>query len=303
MKKDERISTAIHSEWHHHPRRSHSQQQQLTHTDTRNETEEQCTGNTQRLPPPAAAGVTASALFVTRQHTPSNTHTQKTTGGTQKTQMPLAKPTRCHESFYCCLLQPSRFSFRAQPGNPHRPIRSVGEQSARAAAGRQSIHTRPGHSQYHSTNCTPATHQKTNLALPSSLFAGRAAAKFLCVHSFSEFRPLHSVSEKAYMFLCVCMCFCFRSSAPIVSKRLCGTKKKETAGRETEGIHTKYSYHHTHTHTHAAAEWVHSTTKSKRKTKQKAEAWDYQRTHTLITPVKQNTHTEGEREGSPTQCK
>ncbi|ESS55577.1 hypothetical protein TCDM_12942 [Trypanosoma cruzi Dm28c] len=56
------------------------------------------------------------------------------------------------------------------------------------------------------------------------------------------------------------------------------------------------------THTHAAAEWVHSTTKSKRKTKQEAEAWDDQRTHTLIAPVKQNTHTEGEREGSPTQC-
>ncbi|EKG06659.1 hypothetical protein TCSYLVIO_002230, partial [Trypanosoma cruzi] len=40
----------------------------------------------------------------------------------------------------------------------------------------------------------------------------------------------------------------------------------------------------------------------KGKTKQKAEAWDDQRTHTLITPVKQNTHTQGEREGSPTQC-
>ncbi|ESS55432.1 hypothetical protein TCDM_13100 [Trypanosoma cruzi Dm28c] len=36
--------------------------------------------------------------------------------------------------------------------------------------------------------------------------------------------------------------------------------------------------------------------KIKRKTKQKAEAWDDQRTHTLIAPVKQNTHTEGEKE-------
>ncbi|ESS61067.1 hypothetical protein TCDM_11358 [Trypanosoma cruzi Dm28c] len=40
----------------------------------------------------------------------------------------------------------------------------------------------------------------------------------------------------------------------------------------------------------------------KKKNKQKAEAWDDQRTHTLIAPVKQNTHTQGEREGSPTQC-
>ncbi|ESS62827.1 hypothetical protein TCDM_09486 [Trypanosoma cruzi Dm28c] len=67
---DERISTAIHSEWHYHPRRSHSQQQQLTHTDTRKEKEEQCTGNTRRLPP--AAGVTAGVTFVTLQHTASN---------------------------------------------------------------------------------------------------------------------------------------------------------------------------------------------------------------------------------------
>ncbi|ESS55363.1 hypothetical protein TCDM_13172 [Trypanosoma cruzi Dm28c] len=31
----------------------------------------------------------------------------------------------------------------------------------------------------------------------------------------------------------------------------------------------------------------------------KAEAWDDQRTHTLIAPVKQHTHTEGEGEGRP----
>ncbi|ESS56901.1 hypothetical protein TCDM_12455 [Trypanosoma cruzi Dm28c] len=82
----ERISTAIHSEWHHHPRRSHSQQQQLTHTDTRNEKEEQCTGNTQRLPTATAAGVTAGALlFVTLQHKPSSTHThEKTTSEMQR---------------------------------------------------------------------------------------------------------------------------------------------------------------------------------------------------------------------------
>ncbi|ESS55960.1 hypothetical protein TCDM_12538 [Trypanosoma cruzi Dm28c] len=94
---------------------------------------------------------------------------------------------------------------------------------------------------------------------------------------------------------CVCVHVLVCLAAPILAEQLCGTRESEESnGRERQIAHTQIT--HIITHTHTAAEWVHSTTKSKRKTKQKAEAWDDQRTHTLIAPVKQNTHTEGERE-------
>ncbi|ESS63140.1 hypothetical protein TCDM_09099 [Trypanosoma cruzi Dm28c] len=80
----------IHSEWHH-PRRSHSQQQQLTHTDTRNEKGEQCTGNTQRRSPPAAGAAAGASLF-TRQHTPSNPNTQSNRRDAREHDRPLQSP-------------------------------------------------------------------------------------------------------------------------------------------------------------------------------------------------------------------
>ncbi|ESS62743.1 hypothetical protein TCDM_09552 [Trypanosoma cruzi Dm28c] len=110
---------------------------------------------------------------------------------------------------------------------------------------------------HHPLNCTPATHQKTNLALPSSLFAGSATDKTFCVRSFSDFRPLHSVSEMAYMCLFACASACVFGSAYIFKAAVRHKKrKKETAGRSEQ--HTQITHI---THTHAAAEWVHSTTK------------------------------------------
>ncbi|ESS58873.1 hypothetical protein TCDM_12349 [Trypanosoma cruzi Dm28c] len=106
----------MHSEWHHHPRRTHSQQQQLTHTDTRKETEEQCTGNTQRLPP-AAAGATAGVLFLTRRHTPSSAHAKTQPAECKKAQPPLAASnTRFRRPFCFCLLQRRRTSPRTAGG-------------------------------------------------------------------------------------------------------------------------------------------------------------------------------------------
>ncbi|ESS55904.1 hypothetical protein TCDM_12603 [Trypanosoma cruzi Dm28c] len=102
---------------------------------------------------------------------------------------------------------------------------------------------------------------------------------------------VHSQRFKHGMCVHVLVCL----AAPILAERLCATRESEESnGRERQIAHTQIT--HIITHTHAAAEWVHSTTKSKRKTKQKAEAWDEQRTHTLIAPVKQNTHTQRERE-------
>ncbi|ESS62046.1 hypothetical protein TCDM_10311 [Trypanosoma cruzi Dm28c] len=80
----------------------------------------------------------------------------------------------------------------------------------------------------------------------------------------------------------VCVCVCL--AAPILAEQLCATRESEESnGRERQIAHTQITNIITHTHTHAAAEWAHSTTKSKQwKTKQKAEAWDYQRTHSLL---------------------
>ncbi|RNC32332.1 hypothetical protein TcCL_Unassigned05067 [Trypanosoma cruzi] len=53
--------------------------------------DEQCTGNTQRLTP-AAAGVTAGVSLFTRQHTPSDTHTQNNRQNAKGYNRPLQSP-------------------------------------------------------------------------------------------------------------------------------------------------------------------------------------------------------------------
>ncbi|RNC42840.1 exo-alpha-sialidase [Trypanosoma cruzi] len=184
---DERISTAsIHSERHHHPRRSHSQQQKLTHTDTRNEKEEQCTGNTQRLPPPA--GVTAGVLSVTRQHTPSNAHTQINQREAKERNRPSQHR---HAAARRLILVPPSHPLLAHI-TPH--IRGIlrrrknserNTSAARAAAGREAIRTPPRQRQCHAIHdSTPRKSRsqhgnKTNRRLPSCLLARAAAAKIL----------------------------------------------------------------------------------------------------------------------------
>ncbi|ESS60354.1 hypothetical protein TCDM_12129 [Trypanosoma cruzi Dm28c] len=241
---DERISTAIHSEWHYHPRRSHSQQQ-LTHTDTRNETEEQCTGNTQRLPP--ATGVTAGVLFVTRQRTPSNTeqrpHTKQQQTGCKAAKPHFAAIKRCHRSFYYFLPahapQPPQAHITPHRRKiPRRQIHSKRDTSARAAAGREAIRTRTMQSPTPLTGCAPPTShpqhvEKTYRSLPISLLTRAAAARpCACVR--------HSMSVWACVFVSAYTC-----KAAVRHKRL---QRKAMTKREANRTHANYSYHHAHAH-------------------------------------------------------
>ncbi|EKG00248.1 protein kinase, putative [Trypanosoma cruzi] len=98
----------------------------------------------------------------------------------------------------------------------------------------------------------------------------------------------------AYMFLCVsAFAFSLVFASAYSFKAAVRHKKQERNGRKRNRRHTRKN---THTHTHAApgmGALNHNTSKT---IKEKQEAWDDQRTHTLITPVKQNTHTGRERE-------
>ncbi|KAF5216751.1 hypothetical protein ECC02_010444 [Trypanosoma cruzi] len=94
----------------------------------------------------------------------------------------------------------------------------------------------------------------------------------------------------------VCVHVCL--AAPIISEQLCGTRESEESnGRERQIEHTQITHITTHTQ---PAEWVHSNkTQVKQNKKPKRGTTS---AHTLIAPVKQNTHTRRERERSPTQC-
>ncbi|ESS55591.1 hypothetical protein TCDM_12927 [Trypanosoma cruzi Dm28c] len=119
-KRSTTVNTAsVHSEWqhHHHPRRSHPQQQ-LTHADTRNEKEDQCTGNTQRRSSPAAAGATpGTSLFVTRQHTLNNALTKRKTSKIKKHSRP-SRHTRAAASRFTLVSSNAPAHRPAQPENP-----------------------------------------------------------------------------------------------------------------------------------------------------------------------------------------
>ncbi|ESS55278.1 hypothetical protein TCDM_13261 [Trypanosoma cruzi Dm28c] len=91
------------------------------------------------------------------------------------------------------------------------------------------------------------------------------------------------------------MCLCFRQR-PHLRSSSADQESKESNGRERQIAHTQIPHAITHTHTRSQRN-VCTQPQHKQKKKGKTnKAWDDQRTHSLIAPVKQNTHTEGERE-------
>ncbi|ESS62483.1 hypothetical protein TCDM_09849 [Trypanosoma cruzi Dm28c] len=242
----ERISTAIQREWHHHPRRSHSQQQQLTHTDTRNEKEEKCTGNTQRLPP-IAAGVTAGvSLFTTRQHTPSNTHTQNNQRDAKGHGRSFQSP-RAASSRFTVLSSSSHHP--ARPNNPsaYKPTAGDTHRHLQLLIGNQST-VFPGtlsHTTHwlHATNNTPVVRQQDTSRSPVlPLRKGRRSRNLVnaCILS------VHTAPQRFKHGMCVHVLV--RLSAPTLVKQLCGTREsKESNGRERQIAHTQITHIITHT--------------------------------------------------------
>ncbi|ESS60978.1 hypothetical protein TCDM_11462 [Trypanosoma cruzi Dm28c] len=106
-----------------------------------------------------------------------------------------------------------------------------------------------------------------------------SAATILCVHSQ---RMQHSV--------CVCVSGSAYTYRPNVRYE---REPEESNGRERDSTHANYSYHHTHTRSRGMGALNH---KIKKKNKTKLPKRGTTSAHTLIAPVKQNTHTEGERE-------
>ncbi|RNC35466.1 exo-alpha-sialidase [Trypanosoma cruzi] len=125
------------------------------HTDALNEKEEQCTDNTQRLPP-IAVRATAGAS-ATRQHAPSDTHTQQSNRRNAKEHNDPSQHPRAAASPFIAV---SSSTPAPQPPQAHiaphrqriprRQVHSKRDTSARAAAKRESIHTRPRQPQQHS---------------------------------------------------------------------------------------------------------------------------------------------------------
>ncbi|KAF5213904.1 hypothetical protein ECC02_013544 [Trypanosoma cruzi] len=93
--------------------------------------------------------------------------------------------------------------------------------------------------------------------------------------------------------MCVHVLVCL--AAPIIAEQLCATRESEESnGRERQIAHAQITHIITHKHTHAArgmGALNHKTMKNKTKSRSVGRP-----AHTLIAPVKQNTHTGRERE-------
>ncbi|KAF5217729.1 hypothetical protein ECC02_009362 [Trypanosoma cruzi] len=93
------------------------------------------------------------------------------------------------------------------------------------------------------------------------------------------------------MSVCFCFCVCQRlytRRAAVRHKRV-QIKQRQ---RETDSTHANYSYHHTQTHTRSPRN---GCTQTKHKQNKKKPKRGTTSAHTLIAPVKQNTHTGRER--------
>ncbi|KAF5223663.1 hypothetical protein ECC02_003117 [Trypanosoma cruzi] len=180
----------------------------------------------------------------------------------------------------------------------------MGKTSARAAAGREAIRTCPRHPQHphHPPACmTPPSRpqhvDKTHRGLPSTLLARAAADRILCFRASSANKSLHSVSDTE----CVCACACvfgsaYNCRAAVRHKRV----RRKQRQREADRTHANYSYHHTQTHTRSPRNGCSQPQNNEKQNKKPKRGTTS--AHTLIAPVKQNTHTGREKERSPTQC-
>ncbi|RNC52488.1 exo-alpha-sialidase [Trypanosoma cruzi] len=154
---------------------------------TEQETEKQCTGNTQRRSPPAAAGVTAGAsLFAARHHTTKKAHTQIDWRNAKEHDRPPQ-----HRRLQPVVLQLPPKNSEITPHSRRILCRQnyyKRNTSAGAAVGRESIGILLRHHQchtihwLHAANIMPATCQRNKTRL-SSLLARAAASSILRVRS------------------------------------------------------------------------------------------------------------------------
>ncbi|EAN80752.1 hypothetical protein Tc00.1047053460061.10, partial [Trypanosoma cruzi] len=199
---------------------------------------EQCTGNTQRLPPPPAAGVTAGAsLFLfTHQRTPNDAHAKNTNSGMQKSTTTLR---RTHALPPVVLL----FSLPAHPHiTPHsrriprRRIHNGSNTSAGTAVGRELISNCPRHPKCHTTqllhtaNRTTATRRRDK-SRTQALLARAATAGILYVRSQHSRRSTACAKWRVFV---VCV------SKPTLAEQLCRKRESEESnGRKKRIAHTQ----------------------------------------------------------------
>ncbi|KAF5214228.1 hypothetical protein ECC02_013197 [Trypanosoma cruzi] len=92
---------------------------------------------------------------------------------------------------------------------------------------------------------------------------------------------------------CVHVLVCL--AAPILAEQLCATRESEESnGKAADSTHANYSYHHTQTHTRSPRNGCSQPQNNEKQNKKPKRGTTS--AHTLIAPVKQNTHTGRERE-------
>ncbi|KAF5216480.1 hypothetical protein ECC02_010748 [Trypanosoma cruzi] len=210
---------------------------------------------------------------------------------------------RCRQSFCCCLLQRSRSAtgthHPAQPEDPPSTDpqhgRNLGTCSCRKGSNphsSQAPSTPTPPTCLHAAKFTPATRRQDTSrspVLPSRKGSRRQNSVLPCV--LNDHTPPQRVRHR----VCVCACACvfgsaYNCRAAVRHKRV----RRKQRQREADSTHAQITHIITHKHTRSPRNGCSQPQNNEKQNKKPKRGTTS--AHTLIAPVKQNTHTGRERE-------
>ncbi|RNC56401.1 hypothetical protein TcCL_ESM06045 [Trypanosoma cruzi] len=196
--------------------------------------DEQCTGNTQRLPPAPAGATAGASLFLTCRQTPNDAHAKNTTSGMQKSTTALRCTHALPPVVLLLSLQRTRTSLRT-PENPPSTDTQREEHVSRysfwkqinpqlSQAPRMPHHSLTPQRQHHA-------HKKSTRQITDSNSSHRSNRSQnlvrACVLS-------HRPTTCATWLVCMHVLLCLATS--IIAEQLCATREsKESNGRKRSG--------------------------------------------------------------------
>ncbi|KAF5220114.1 hypothetical protein ECC02_006910 [Trypanosoma cruzi] len=189
-----------------------------------------------------------------------------------------------------------------------------------ASSASQSLPTTTTHAHRHTEREGRTVHRKhTATATTSRSHGGCVVIRHACAHTEKHqhtkqqnagfFAPREGLRSHNLVFMCtlsvhtapqrkrhgVCVCaFMFVSAYTCVAAVRHKRFQRKQRQREADSTHANYSYHHTQTHTRSPRNGCSQPQNNEKQNKKPKRGTTS--AHTLIAPVKQNTHTGRERE-------